>query len=628
MAIETAKLEAVFTADTKDFDKGVKRVSKGMGDLSKDLGSGLKSIGKGISGIGSDILGMTAPLAAGFGLAIHSAMQFDSTMANIGAVLGKTKGEMGDLRAEIMAIGAENTFGIQGTAEAFQEIAGGVQDASTHMAILNMAIATAEAGQAGLQATTAGLVSTMNSYKFSAEQATYASDVMTQTVGMGVGTMDELAAAMPQVTGLAASLGISFEEIGGSMAYLSTQGFSFSQAGTQLRAMMTALLNPNEKMKAALAELGYETGAALIETEGLVGAYQQLASTGMAEKEFAAMLGSTEALTGATALLSTEAGGATKFMNDFGESLTGATERARATNLDTASAQFNLLKSQVGALVITVGEALLPILNDLLVTVTPVIESFAQWATENPGTVQTIAVLTFGLTALGAVLVPLGAIVGSVGTVVGLLGGALGVIATVASGVVGALGAIVVAAAPIAGPFIAAAAAVGGLIAALNELRYTGTDVGAYYKNTTAEQRAGDANALMQAGNRNVQNRNGANAPMTGQINPVFMNTGITPPNRGGGITRNSGRAQGGNIPSGWSGWVGEDGPEWISNNRGAKTVFSNPMTPGGNNYGGRMVGAGAGGGNVTINNLTVNGVQNAQQLFDQLRKIANQRGG
>lgn len=590
MAIETAKLEAVFTADTKDFDKGVKRVSKGMGDLSKDLGSGLKSIGKGISGIGSDILGMTAPLAAGFGLAIHSAMQFDSTMANIGAVLGKTKGEMGDLRAEIMAIGAENTFGIQGTAEAFQEIAGGVQDASTHMAILNMAIATAEAGQAGLQATTAGLVSTMNSYKFSAEQATYASDVMTQTVGMGVGTMDELAAAMPQVTGLAASLGISFEEIGGSMAYLSTQGFSFSQAGTQLRAMMTALLNPNEKMKAALAELGYETGAALIETEGLVGAYQQLASTGMAEKEFAAMLGSTEALTGATALLSTEAGGATKFMNDFGESLTGATERARATNLDTASAQFNLLKSQVGALVITVGEALLPILNDLLVTVTPVIASLAQWASENPGTVQTIAQLVAIVGGLATVAIPIGGIITGMAAAFGVLTSPV----TVAIGL-----------------FAGLTAAINGVIQSWNNWQNT-------VMNTPKEILSPEGFARVGNGiGTSVSQNQAVRMAVGGAAGWAVQNA-----NRG------RGRARGGNMPSGWSGWVGEDGPEWISNNRGAKTVFSNPMTPGGNNYGGRMVGAGAGGGNVTINNLTVSGVQNPQQLFDQLRKIAKQRGG
>lgn len=585
MAIETAKLEAVFTANTKDFDKGVKRVSKGMGELSKDLGSGLKSIGSGISGLGANILGMTAPLAAGFGVAIKSAMDFDATMTNIGAVMGKTKDEMKGLSAEILAIGSENTFGVQATAEAFYDIVGGVTDASARMDILSQSIATAEAGQASLAGTTSAMISVMNSYAFSAEQAGYASDVMTQTIAMGVGTMDELAGALPQVAGLAASLGISFDEVGGSLAYLSTKGFSFSQAGTQLRAMMTALLNPNEKMKAALSELGYETGAALIETEGLVGAYQQLASTGMAEKEFAAMLGSTEALTGATALLSTEAGGATKFLNDFGASLAGATEQARNTQLESATAQFNLLKSQVGALAITIGQALLPILNDLVVGVTPAIESFSRWASENPGTVQTIAQLVAIVGGLATVAIPIGGIITGMAAAFGVLTSPV----TVTIGL-----------------FVGLAAAINGVIQSWNNWQNLVT-------NTPKELLSPEGFSRLQAGLGIAANQSS-----------VMGLAGVG----AGAVFGVKGKARGGDIPSGWSGWVGENGPEWVSNNRGAKTVFSNPMTPGGNNYGGRMVGAGASGGVTITGNITINGVQNVQQLFDQLRKIGNQRGG
>lgn len=575
MVTETARLEAVFTANTKDFDKGVKRVDKAFGGLVKDMGNGLKTVGSGISGLGTNLLAFTAPLAAGFGVAIKSAMDFDNSMVNIGAIMGKTKDEMTDLRAEILEIGSASTFGPQKAADAFAEIAGGILDSSTHIAVFNAAIATAEAGQADLQATTAGLVATMNSYKFGADQVTYASDVMTQTVGMGVGTMDELAAALPQVTGLAASLGISFDEIGGSMAYLSTQGFSFSQAGTQLRAMMTALLNPNEKMKAALAELGYETGAALIETEGLVGAYEMLAGTGMAEKEFAAMLGSTEALTGATALLSTEAGGASAFLDQFSGSLEGATERARAIQLEGVSAQFNLLKSQVGRFAITIGEAVLPVLNDLLVAVTPIIAEFARWASENPQTVAEIAKVTAVIAGLATVAIPIAGII---------------------TGIAGAMGVLTSPVVVATGLFVGLTAAINGVIQSWNNWQNTVRD-------TPKEILSPEGFSKLQAGLGDTSLLGYA------QMSGIF----------------GMGKAQGGVIPSGWSGWVGEDGPEWVSSNRGSKTVFSNPVTPGGNNYGGRMVGAGGG---VTITgNITINGVQNVQQLFDQLRKIGGQRG-
>ena len=90
-------------------------------------------------------------------------------------------------------------------ADAFYDIVSGVSDATTHMAILSNAMKTATAGQADLKATTSAMVGIMNAYSFSADKATFVSDVLTRSVQSGVLTMGELASAMPQVTGLAAS---------------------------------------------------------------------------------------------------------------------------------------------------------------------------------------------------------------------------------------------------------------------------------------------------------------------------------------------------------------------------------------------------------------------------------------
>ena len=161
---------------------------------------------------------VAAGIAATFGAAavISSASAFDSTMHNIQAVTKDTAAETAALGQELLAIGGNSVAGPQAVADAYYDIAGGVADASVRMDTLNAAIALSEAGQANLGAATAGLISVMNSYGFSAEQASFASDVLTRTVGMGVGTMGDFASALPQVTGLANSMGISFDDLAAS----------------------------------------------------------------------------------------------------------------------------------------------------------------------------------------------------------------------------------------------------------------------------------------------------------------------------------------------------------------------------------------------------------------------------
>ena len=275
-------------------------LKKAEGSLSS-FGGSLKAAGQKVANFAGDLFKISAPVVAGFGIAINAAMGFDEAMTNTAAVMGLTRDQTAALGDQLLQIGMDSQAGPQAVANAYYDIAGGVADASTHMAIMEAAIATAEAGNADLGETTRALISVMNSYEFAAYDATYASDVMTRTVGMGVGTMNDLAGAMPQVAGLANSLGIEFEDLGAMMAYLSTKGNTFSESATQISAMMTAMIKPNEKMTAALEDLGFATGQAAIDALGLQGAYQAMVDAGHGDN-MAAITGSVEALRGVTAL--------------------------------------------------------------------------------------------------------------------------------------------------------------------------------------------------------------------------------------------------------------------------------------------------------------------------------------
>lgn len=405
MAVQVASLFGVLSLDDSKFRTGISNALSGVDQLAGRMTT-----------LGASITTLFAPAGAAFGVAVAQAASFDEAVTNSGAVLGLTRQQIEALKEQLLAIGANTRAGPQGVANAYYDIVGGVADASTHMAILQSAIATAEAGNADLAGTTNALISIMNSYGFSAEQAGYASDVLTRTVSMGVGSMDNFGAAMPQVAGLAASLGISFSDLGAMMAFLTTKGNSASQSATQLGAMMTALLNPNETMKAGLNELGLSTGQAAIEQLGLVGAFHALSRTQTATTDgMAKMTGSVEAIRGVTSFAGDEI---RIFFGNFRDGTASATAAAQTIQMGSAAAQFDLLQASVSGLSIQVGTALLPALTQIVQAIAPVIANVSRWVAANPQAVTTVAAITAAALTLGTTLIATGTALNGIATIV------------------------------------------------------------------------------------------------------------------------------------------------------------------------------------------------------------------
>ena len=426
MATQVASLYGLLTLDSSDWDVKLKNADSGLAGLGSKLQS-----------IGAKMTLATAPITAGLGVSVKAAVDFDESITNVAAVLGLTGDEATALGKDLLKIGRKSRSGPQAIADAYYDIAGGVADTSSHMAILNAAVATSEAGNADLAGTTSALISIMNSYGFSADKAGFASDVLTQTVAKGVGTMDDFAGALPQVSGLANSVGISFDDLGGMMAYLTTKGNTASQSATQLGAMMTALLNPNEAMKKALGELGFTTGKAAIENLGLVGTFGALADKSpVFQSNMAGAVGSVEALRGVTAFGSDNAVDA---LAAFSNGLDGATEAARRIQNESFAAQFDLLKSNVSGLAITIGTALLPNLNELIGKLQPIIDGIVEWIDKNPQATQTLLILS-------GVLVVAGPLMTALGTAIKLVSVGLAIVTAPAFLLAAAIGAIIAAA--------------------------------------------------------------------------------------------------------------------------------------------------------------------------------------
>ena len=84
------------------------------------------------------------------------------------------------------------------------------------------------------------------------------------------------------------------------MATLTGVTGSTAEVVTQMKATMQAFLSPSKNMQAALKNMGYESGQALLESKGLQGSLDALKdAVGGNELAFAGLFSSVEAQTAA-----------------------------------------------------------------------------------------------------------------------------------------------------------------------------------------------------------------------------------------------------------------------------------------------------------------------------------------
>jgi len=418
---------------------GLSGIGASIGGGLQSVGSGIESMGQSITGVGLKIGTLVAPIALFARNAIMQFTSFDEAMTNIQAVTGASTDEIKTLGDKILEIGKNSRSGPQAVAEAFYDIAGGVTDASVRMPTLVAAVHAAEAGNADLGTTTKALIAIMNGYGFSADKAGYASDVLTQTVAKGVGSMNDFATALPDVAGLASTLGISFEDLGAQMAFITTKGISASEAGTQLTGMMVSLINPTQDMQDALKKIGFESGNAAIKQLGLAGTFKKFKDSGI---DVTRLGGRIEAMRGAINLSSDAA---KSFLDNFNLGLDGLTEKTRQIQNASPAAQLDFFNSSMSTIAITIGQSLAPALTNLLGKILPVMDSILAWVRANPELVAQIGMIVGAFAVAAPIIAAVGLVLSTIGTIIGAIGAAIALVLSPIGLIIGAIVALYVA---------------------------------------------------------------------------------------------------------------------------------------------------------------------------------------
>ena len=229
-----------------------------------------------------------------------AAMKAANTMAGKGAGdFAKLKGQVSELAREVPVTRDLLANGL------YQVISNGVPE-DDWISFLRDSARSATGGIADLNKVVGVTSTVIKNYGLEWNAAGAIQDKIQLTAKNGVTSFEQLSDALPQVTGTAATLGVSIDELMASFATLTGVSGNTAEVGTQLAAIFTALVKPGSEATKMAAEMGIQFDAAAIKASGGFEAFLQSldrsikaysAASGVLEQEvYGKLFGSAESL--------------------------------------------------------------------------------------------------------------------------------------------------------------------------------------------------------------------------------------------------------------------------------------------------------------------------------------------
>ena len=191
-----------------------------------------------------------------------AAMNAANTMAGkSGEDFARLKGQVAELSKNIPVVRDELANGL------YQVISNGVPE-DNWIAFLQKSAKASVGGIADLGETVKVTSTIIKNYGLSWDKAGNVQDKIQLTAKNGVTSFEQLAQALPKVTGNAATLGVSIDELMATFATLTGVSGNTAEVSTQLAAIFTALVKPSSEASKMAQQMGIEFDAAAIKAAG------------------------------------------------------------------------------------------------------------------------------------------------------------------------------------------------------------------------------------------------------------------------------------------------------------------------------------------------------------------------
>ncbi|MDP9265936.1 MAG: phage tail tape measure protein, partial [Chloroflexota bacterium] len=388
-------------------------------------------------------------LAAGAAViaAVHMAESFDAPMRKIYSLTGINEEQFKSLKQQVLDLSTIVPKSAEDLANGLYFVVSAGFKGSDAMKILEVSAKAASAGLTDTKTVADAVTSALNAYKLGSDDAAHVTDLLTNAVTQGKTEYGPLADAIGRVLPAAAAMGVGLDEVLASMSTMTRVGLNADEAATALRGTLLALVKPGADAQAALAKMGLSAAGLRdeLKTKGLMAVLQELMEkTGGNVEVIGKIIPNVRALTGVLATAGSQAEAYSGILGSM-QNVNGLTEESFRRTAEGAGVQMGLLKNNLVAIAITIGDVLLPPLAELTGHIAGVVRGISEWMKANP-MIADFAAKGLALVAVFGTLLGGGAALGAmfsflVGPLIGA-GGALGGVATALGGVSGGMLAI------------------------------------------------------------------------------------------------------------------------------------------------------------------------------------------
>lgn len=232
----------------KDYQESFDQAKQSMGNTFDQM----KALGAGVTAFGG-------VLAAGLGVAVKSAADFEQGMANAYAVMAPD--EVAKFRVELeelaVQLGAETKYSATEAAKGIEElIKAGVSIQDVLSGGLSGALSLATAGELELGDAAEIASTALNAFKADAISVQDAADILAGAANASATSVGELKFSLAAVSSVASGVGLSFEDTTTALALFAQNGLKGSDAGTSLKTMLMRLTPTTNDAAAEFERLG------------------------------------------------------------------------------------------------------------------------------------------------------------------------------------------------------------------------------------------------------------------------------------------------------------------------------------------------------------------------------------
>jgi phage tail tape measure protein, TP901 family, core region len=413
-------------AELRRLEAEAARSNSTLGKMG-EVGGKLENIGNKITNVGKKVMVVSTAVAAAGGAAVKTAADFESSMSQVQATMGITSKSMSTLNGKSVntmdalkklakEMGSKTAFSASQCAEALNYLALAGYDTQEMADTLPTVLNLAAAGNLDLAKASDMVTDAMSALGMKTKDANKMVDQMAKTASSTNTSVGQLGEGILTIGATAKTVKGGTAELNTALGILANNGIKGAEGGTHLRNVILALQNPTDKAAKTMDSLGvsvFDSQGNMRSLNDILGDLNK-SMAGMTSEEKANIISkifNKTDLSSVNALLA-NTGSTWEDLQTSIENSGGAAQKMADTQLDNLSGQLTILKSAVEGFAISIGEALMPTIKNIVAK----LQSFVNWLNSlDEGTRQVIVKIGLFVAALGPALVIIGTMISKVG---------------------------------------------------------------------------------------------------------------------------------------------------------------------------------------------------------------------